>query len=94
MDKTFHVLEVDGFNAGDVVHTTNGHGFAWEDSIILGFTEPDKHGDTYAKLSRPFVYVSSAGTTSPSPLVGIETYTVTVAGLKERFLKRSGSYIK
>lgn len=58
--------------AGQIVRTFDG---AFSDAVILGFTAPDKYGGVYVKLARPYVYATGIGTTSPSVLTGIETYT-------------------
>lgn len=56
-DETFH--------AGDVIRLFDCGAFG--DAVILGF---DDFGQV--KLSRPYAYVSSAGTTGPTTLMGCE----------------------
>jgi hypothetical protein len=53
------------FNAGDVIKLFNYAAFG--DAVILGF---DDFGQV--KLSRPYAYVSCAGTTGPTTLMGYE----------------------
>lgn len=53
------------FHAGDVVRLGES---AFMDAVILGFDDNDN-----AKISRPYAYVSSVGTTGPTVLVGTET---------------------
>lgn len=59
-------------HAGDVVRM-NSWG-AFPDCVILGFND---QGD--AKVSRPYAYTSSVGTTSPTVLLGTETYSLPAA---------------
>lgn len=57
---------VSKFKAGDVVRA---HGnWAFPDAVIAGF---DNKGN--ARLLRPYLYVSSVGTTGPVGLTGFET---------------------
>lgn len=84
-DMTFaHTLlrtDYGTFRAGDVIRNTEGE-YPWCQCILLGFSAPDKHGDVYVKLSRPYAYVSCAGTTSPTVLTGVETLTMPISKLK------------
>ena len=54
------------WKAGDVIRLVDFDA-AWMDALILGFND-----DGYALLSRPYAYVSSAGTTGPVILLGAE----------------------
>lgn len=69
------------FKAGDVVRA---HGnWAFPDAVIAGF---DKNGN--ARLLRPYLYVSSVGTTGPVGLTGFETIDrVPPAMLSEHWTK-------
>lgn len=69
-------------HVGDVVRHS-GVEFKFQDSIILGFTDPDKWGDIYVKLARPYARTFCEGTTSPTALCGMEIYTVTVTKILE-----------
>ena len=80
------------FNAGDIVRERNRDN-AFIDAVILGFSPPNQWGDVSAKLSRPYVYASCVGTTSPTVLMGAETYTVNVKTLVERFEVVGKSFI-
>lgn len=65
-------------HAGDVVRMNDFGAFA--DSVILGFD-----GEGLAKVSRPYVYASSVGTTGPVPLIGTETYELPVENIFKHF---------
>ena len=65
-------------HAGDVIRMNEWSAFP--DSVILGF---NKYGD--AKVSRPYAYVSSAGTTGPTVLLGAETYVVGVTDIYDHY---------
>lgn len=69
------------FRAGDVLKGI-GSEYPWSQCIILGFSNPNKHGDVYAKMARPYVYASCVGTTSPGPLMGVEEFEVPASKLK------------
>lgn len=60
-------------NAGDVIRLFDG---PFGDAVILGFNDIFE-----AKVSRPYVYASSVGTTGPVALTGVETLTLTPANL-------------
>ena len=69
------------FRAGEVLRGTNDeHPFCH--CIILGFSGPDKHGDVYVKLARPYAYASCVGTTSPGVLTGVEEFAIPASKLK------------
>ncbi len=72
---SFHLTQSGFHRAGDVVRVFDG---AFGDAVILGFND---QGD--AKVSRPYAYVSCAGTTGPNPLLGSEVYTLPGKYLKE-----------
>lgn len=75
-----HLTDFDyGFaklKSGDVLKVVNDGG-AFGDALVLGFSEAGE-----AKLSRPYAYVSGAGTTGPTVLLGAETFTVTAYNIK------------
>lgn len=75
MSDSFHIEEAHGRKAGDVIKAGDG---AFMDCVVLGFNEA---GD--AKLGRPYAYVSGAGTTGPTTLVGVEHVVVYAASFKE-----------
>ena len=62
------------YRAGDVIRVLVYGAFC--DAVILGFNEA---GD--AKVSRPYAYVSLAGTVCPSTLLGCETYSIPASQL-------------
>lgn len=64
------------YQAGQVVRPTCKWGFS--DCIILGFSDPTKHGDIYVKVARPYASASCIGTTGPTAMVGIETFGMTM----------------
>ncbi len=68
------------FIVGQVIRRV-GSKDQWSDTIILGFSEPNKRDEVYVRVSRPFAYASCVGTTSPSVLLGAETYTITALDL-------------
>jgi hypothetical protein len=65
-------------HAGDVVRMNNWSAFP--DSVILGF---NKYGE--AQLFRPYAYVSGAGTTGPTGLLGAETYVLPVTHIVNHY---------
>lgn len=77
-DDTFHHITHAASGtvlaAGDIIRIFDG---PFGDSIILGF-----RNDGEAKVSRPYAYASSVGTTGPTVLLGAETLTLTVSNLK------------
>lgn len=52
------------WQAGDVVRLGD---YPFADAVILGFND-----EGYARLARPYVYASSAGTTCATALTGVE----------------------
>lgn len=79
---TFHVTSVtvgeQTLNAGDVVRLMSMHQSAFCDAVILGFSPQGN-----AKIARPYVYASSVGTTCANPLLGCETFQVSIKSLME-----------
>jgi len=73
------------YQAGEVFHP--GHAEAWGDHIVLGFSRPDKYGDIYAKIARPYCYASCIGTTSPGVLTGVEEYAMNFTQLQRETVK-------
>lgn len=71
-------LEASGsWQAGDVVRNKNQDMlYPFSDHVILGFSE-----DGQARVSRPYLYASGVGTTGPIPLLGCETYELSVNAL-------------
>jgi hypothetical protein len=69
------------FQAGDVVRPTGAMN-AWADCVVLGFSKPDRYGDVYVRLVRPYCYASGIGTTCPRVLTGHEEFTSTLSKLK------------
>ena len=70
------------YRAGDVLRNAAGQNDPWSQCIILGFSSPDKHGDVYVKLGRPYAYASCVGTTSPGVLTGVEEFAIPASKLK------------
>ena len=68
-----HVILPDGTtrSAGQTIRTSED---AFSDSVILGFTAPDRHGKVYVKLARPHCMATCIGTTSPGVALMVETY--------------------
>ena len=86
MEKSMHhtICKVDEkltLHSGDVVRMNNWDEFS--DNIILGFDEGDN--TAYAKVARPYAYVSGAGTTGPVALLGMEQYTLPVLHIRDHF---------
>jgi hypothetical protein len=78
------------YKAGDVLIMTNlGGGF--DSCTVLGFTAPDKYGDTYAKLARPMAYATCVGTTCPGVALTCETFEVHTNKLSG-FVKRDQGF--
>ena len=79
---TYHVTSVTRgdvtLNAGDVIRLGSmiNSKSAFIDAVILGFAS---HG--FAKISRPYVYASCVGTTGATPLVGCETFEVSIESI-------------
>lgn len=67
-DTSFHRTELGEFKSGQVIRTFDG---PFGDATVLGFND---NGDM--KVARPYVYVSGAGTTGPTPLTGVETFSI------------------
>ena len=63
--------------AGDVVRLKFFENSSFGDCVILGF-----NAQNWAKLARPYAYVSSVGTTCASPLLGCEVFETTVESLQ------------
>ncbi len=61
---------------GDVLDLRPNWGFM--QVVILGFTQPDKHGDVYMRVARPYAYPSCVGSTGPTVLLGHEIVEGTV----------------
>jgi len=82
------------FRAGDVIRSSHADGEnPWSHCIILGFSKVDKYGGCYVKLARPYAYASCIGTTSPSVLTGVETFSMSISKLKfETVLTRDGNH--
>ena len=76
--------------AGQVVRR-KGTRDAWSDTLILGFSDPTKHGDVFVKMARPYAYASCVGTTGPGILMGCEEYTITAKQLVEGFTTMVGT---
>lgn len=78
---SFHLLELrvpgtdECYQAGDVMRDKML--YAFNDFVILGF---DHKG--LCKVSRPYAYVSSVGTTGPEVLLGYETMDVGLSWLR------------
>ena len=79
--SSFHITEVTQehvtYEAGDVLRdklATRQYPFC--DCVIMGFD-----GKGYARVCRPYVYVSGVGTTGPNPLLGYETWEIAVHNL-------------
>lgn len=68
--------------AGDV-YAMNEFG-AFSHAVILGF---DESGDN-CKVSRPYCFASSTGTTGPTPLMGAETFEIPTTHLLEFWSKK------
>jgi len=62
--------------AGDHVKTGE-YAFGW--AVILGFSPPDKWGDVYCRLARPYAKANGVGTTGPNVMLGCETYHVAMS---------------
>lgn len=62
------------FHAGDVIRVFDG---AFADAVILGF---DAEGN--AKVSRPYAYANSVGTTCVNALLGAEVFDLTPNNLR------------
>lgn len=75
------------YRSGQVIRMKSEDGVPWADTIILGFCPKTKQ----VKLSRPYAYVNGAGTTGPSILQGVETYTVPFDSL-DRFMIYNPTY--
>ncbi len=67
------------YRSGQVIRMKSEDGVPWSDTIILGFCLKTKQ----AKLSRPYAYVNGAGTTGPSILQGVETYSIRFESLND-----------
>lgn len=75
--RTFHLEQSGYWKVGDMARNKNKDMlYPFSDHVILGFSE-----DGYAKVSRPYVYASGIGTTCPTPLLGCETYELSVNAL-------------
>lgn len=61
---SYHHEVLGSFKAGDVLRLFDG---PFADAVILGFNDEGE-----MKVARPYAYVSSAGTTGPVPLTGVE----------------------
>lgn len=70
------------YQAGDVIRIFADSNDPFSDCIILGFSQPDKHGDVYVKLARPYAYASSIGTTGPTVLTGAEVFEMPASKLR------------
>ena len=90
---SFHITtsDVSVFNArlhrltaGDILRVLHKDS-AFPDAVVLGFNE---NGDV--KVSRPYVYASSVGTTGPTPLLGCETFVIEASKLKHYALLGHG----
>ncbi len=78
------------YKAGEVVRR-KGATDAWSDTIILGFSDPERHGGSvYVKLARPYAYANCVGTTSPGILMSCEEYAISANDLMG-FVKCNGS---
>lgn len=81
-----HTRDANGANityqAGDVIRRDNCEPHAWTDCIILGFSDPTRHGDVFVKLARPYAYASCIGTTGPGVLTGVETFAIEASKLR------------
>jgi hypothetical protein len=77
-----------GMKAGDVYRMNNWGAFG--DCVILGFD-----GKGNVKVSRPYLYASSVGTTCATPLLGCETWEMPAANLVEHYIvvEKTGSRI-
>jgi hypothetical protein len=80
------------YQAGQVLRPKRDP-YPFSDMIILGFSNPTKHGDVFVKVGRPYVYVSCIGTTGPTTLSGVETFTLTVSQMVEYDRVRDSTYI-
>lgn len=83
MSNSYHVTHVtteDGQvrMAGQVVRCSKD---AFADAVIMGFTEPDKFGDVYARISRPFASATCVGTICPGVALQVETFTISLESL-------------
>lgn len=65
-------------NAGDVIRLSGMEKSAFHDAVILGFC-----AQGWAKISRPYVYASLTGTLCAGPLLGCETFTVSIKSILE-----------
>ena len=54
---------------------------AFSDSLILGFTPMNEHGDVWVKLARPHLMVTCQGTTSPGFAMQVEEFMLSLTRL-------------
>lgn len=81
--RTFDLEASGSWQAGDVARNKNKDMLSpFSDHVILGFSE-----DGQARVSRPYLYASGVGTTGPTPLLGCETYELSVNALTEYYEK-------
>lgn len=86
------------YRAGDVIRH-QGHIRtvetldAFSDCIILGFSEPNVHGDVFVKLARPFCYATCVGTTGPSVVTGVEKIEMPITTLTSEKVVSHRPYI-
>ncbi len=78
------------YRAGDVLRNAAGQNDPWSQCIILGFSSPDKHGDVYVKLARPYAYASCVGTTGPGVLTGVEEFSIHADKLRHETVLTTG----
>jgi hypothetical protein len=69
------------YKVGEVVRR-KGTKDAWSDTIILGFSDPERHGGSvYVRMARLYAYANCVGTTSPGVLMSAEEYTISANDL-------------
>lgn len=76
-------------SAGDVFQMFE-HG-KYSNATVLGIAPANEWGTVYVKMARPYCFASGVGTTGPTPLVGVEVYTVDIASLEK--LRRIGEHM-
>ena len=68
------------YQAGEVVRPARRPS-SFSDMVILGFSDPTKHGDILVKVARPFASVTCVGTTGPSVALQAETFAMSMTQL-------------
>jgi hypothetical protein len=85
-DGAVRPAALDDLQPGAVLRRVESDGSSvspFSDCVILNVWNQDlQHGRTltWVKVARPYVFASSVGTTAPTPLLGCETFDMTLDG--------------